>query len=242
MFNPCIIIPVYNHHEKIQGIIEDLAAQSLHCFLLDDGSDEPCKKALLNLASLPNVSYKRSDTNRGKGAAVCDGLHLAFHAGYTHALQIDADGQHDTREIPSMLAKANTHSEHVISASRAYEDMPKGRRNGRKITDIWVNINTLSFQIKDSMCGFRVYPLSATIKVIEAHKIKTRMDFDTDILVKLYWHGLNVTHVPIQVTYDKNITSHFDVIFDNIRISLMHASLFFGMLTKIPQLIKRQKG
>jgi hypothetical protein len=64
-----------------------------------------------------------------------------------------------------------------------------------------------------------------------------RMDFDTDILVRLYWRGLAVTHVDTPVIYKSDIPSHFDLLRDNVRITKMHTRLLLGMLCRVPSLI-----
>ncbi|MFL0809876.1 MAG: glycosyltransferase family 2 protein [Agarilytica sp.] len=239
MFKPCAIIPIYNHCLKIEEIVDYFCAQALPCFLLDDGSNKECAEVLKKLGHLNGVELIRWDENRGKGAVVCDGLKRVYESGFTHALQIDADGQHDLNDIEAMLALAQAFPEDVVSAARPYSEMPKSRRQGRKITDFWVWVNTLSGSIKDSMCGFRVYPLPNTYKLLSASNIGRRMDFDTDILVRLYWQGVNVQHVPTSIRYDENNTSHFKMLADNVRISKMHTRLFFGMLIRAPQLIAR---
>ncbi len=240
MFKPCVIIPVFNHHLNIESIVESILEQELTCILLDDGSDIDCKNTLSNLAQKHNVKLLRWEKNRGKGAVVCDGIKYAHLDGYTHALQIDADGQHNTNDIPKLIKKAKNNPSSVISAWRAYSDMPKSRRNGRRITDLWVWINTLSLCIKDSMCGLRMYPLKETYDLLTQHSVCQRMDFDTDILVRLYWKGLDVKHIQTHTTYSNDISSHFKLWNDNLRISKMHTRLFFGMLVRIPSLISRQ--
>lgn len=242
MFKPCIIIPVYNHRLKIAHIVNVLLEKGLPCYLLDDGSDAPSQQELETLRSKSGVTLLRWDQNRGKGAVVCDGLVQAEKDGYTHALQVDADGQHDLSDIAAMLAKSEAHQHSVVSAWRDYADMPKGRRNGRRVTDVWVWINTLSLSIKDSMCGFRVYPLKQTCALLAKNNIGRRMDFDTDILVRLYWRGADVEHVKSRTLYSDEIPSHFDLWRDNVRISIMHTRLFFGMLIRFPQLLFRRKS
>lgn len=239
MFKPCVIIPVYNHHLKISSIVDFFRSQELFCFLLDDGSEVECLKVLKQLEPLSGVKLVRWNDNRGKGAVVCDGLRLALENGYTHALQIDADGQHELNDVAAMLNLALRNPNDVISANRSYSEMPKSRRHGRKITDFWVWVNTLSGNIKDSMCGFRIYPLASTCELLRKTDIGRRMDFDTDILVKLYWFGLDVKHVPTSIRYDDENTSHFKMLSDNARISLMHTKLFFGMLVRFPKLLFR---
>ena len=236
----CIIIPVFNHSYKIRAVLDRINTFHLPIYLVDDGSNEECAAVLSQLALIYKcVRLYRFEENQGKGAAVCFALKQAENAGYTHALQVDADGQHDLADLPLFLEKSRTYPDAVISAERAYAEMPEGRRKGRKVTDVWVTINTLSFAIKDSMCGFRLYPLVTTCSVLGKYNIGRRMDFDTDILVRLYWEGLEVVHVPSRVIYQDDIVSHFDLFMDNVRISLMHAKLFFGMIVRIPKLLSR---
>lgn len=239
-FQPCAVIPVFNHHQKIEQVLLRLQEHNLSCIVIDDGSDEICACVLNELAqNYPWVSLQRLPHNAGKGAAVCYGLEYAHQQGYSHALQVDADGQHDLNDVPLFLSCAQQHTTAVISGWRRYDAMPAPRRSGRKLTDFWVCINTLSRQIKDSMCGYRLYPLAATVALLKRKKIGARMDFDTDILVRLYWQGLEVQNIPTNILYQDDIPSHFDVIKDNVRISWMHTRLFFGMLLRIPQLLMR---
>jgi len=237
---PCVVIPVYNHPHKIAGLVEQLRHYGLPCFLVDDGSNADCAQVLDSVAAQhTQVELLRFAHNQGKGAAVCYGLTCAYQQGFTHALQVDADGQHDLTDVPAFLACAERHPLAVVSGWRRYEAMPPSRRSGRKLTDFWVCINTLSRAIKDSMCGYRLYPLAPTLQLLARNKIGTRMDFDTDILVRLYWQGLAVENIPTQILYQDDIPSHFDIIKDNLRISWMHTRLFFGMLPRIPRLVQR---
>jgi len=240
MFKPCVVIPIYNHPEKIKAVVERISQDGFPCIIVDDGSTDPCKAIVAELAiSESSVSLLRFEVNRGKGAAVCDGLRVALQQGYTHALQVDADGQHDLGDIIKFMDVAEQYPASVVTGVRMVSNAPFGRRMGRKLTDVWVWINTLSFSIKDSMCGYRLYPLAATIVLLDKVKIGERMDFDTEILVRLCWENLNVRQIQTRVIYDDNISSHFDVLNDNVRISRMHAKLFFGMLIRLPQLIMR---
>lgn len=239
-FKPCIIIPVYNHHQQIEGICQAITEKNLTCFLVDDGSEENCANILVSISNrFNNTQLLRLDPNQGKGVAVCRGLQLAYQQSFTHALQIDADGQHPLGDMDKFLSMATQFPNAVISGWRPYRDLPRQRRYGRMVTDVWVWIHTLSLSIKDSMCGFRLYPLAATSQLIDTSSIGKRMDFDTDILVKLFWRGIKVHHVVIAVKYEDDIASHFDLVKDNIRVSKMHTKLFFGMLLRLPRLLYR---
>lgn len=240
VFKPCVVIPVYNHPHKIAGLVARLLEYGLPCFLVDDGSNASCARVLDTIAAAnPSVQLLRLPQNSGKGVAVCRGLIAAHNQGFTHALQVDADGQHDLNDVPEFIDSAARNARAIISGWRSYEAMPAARRSGRKLTDFWVCVNTLSRSIKDSMCGYRLYPLAPTVQLLARRKIGARMDFDTDILVRLYWQGLRVENIPTQILYQDDIPSHFDIIKDNVRISWMHTRLFFGMLPRIPQLVWR---
>lgn len=240
MHKPCVLIPVYNHQHKIRSIVQNVTAMGYPCYVIDDGSDQACARLLQELcAENDAVVLCRLDTNQGKGAAVCTGLRLAGRDGYTHALQIDADGQHRLDDIQKFFAESAAFPKNVVTGVRTGGNAPKGRRYGRAITDFWVWVNTLSFQIKDSMCGFRVYPLAETLRLLDRVEVGKRMNFDTDILVRLYWSGLNISQIPTEVVYLDEVPSHFDMLADNVRISLMHSRLFFGMIVRLPGLIMR---
>lgn len=238
--NPVVIIPVYNHEHAIAAVVARVREQGLPVLLVDDGSNPACAQALDALTRPPEVRLFRRTRNGGKGAAVISGLEEAQRLGFTHAVQIDADGQHDLKDLPTFLAQATAHPDALITGVPQYDaSVPKGRLYGRYLTHLWVWINTLSFAIKDSMCGFRVYPLPRTLAAL-VPSIGKRMDFDPEIAVRLVWAGTKVINLPTQVTYPTDGVSHFDVLWDNVRISGMHTRLFFGMLLRLPRLLWRK--
>ncbi len=243
-FRPIVVVPVYNH-PAVAGLIERLQPHAVECLMVDDGSEPECAALLRQLAAQQpeRVQLLRLESNQGKGAAVVAGLHEAGRRGYSHALQIDADGQHDSADVPGFLAQARAHPEAVIAGCPIYDaSVPKGRLYGRYATHVWVWINTLSLAIRDSMCGFRVYPLASTLRLLQGARVGRRMDFDSEILVRLHWQGVAVINRPTRVIYPIGGVSHFDVWRDNLRISRMHASLFFGMLWRAPWLLLRRWG
>jgi glycosyltransferase involved in cell wall biosynthesis len=235
------VIPVYNHGGPIAGVVAALRAHGLPVLLVDDASEPGCAAVQDQLALQPEVTLQRLPVNQGKGGAVMAGLKRAAELGWTHALQIDADGQHDTRDVPAFTAAAVAAPTRLICGYPVYDDsVPKARLYGRYATHIWVWINTLSLAIRDSMCGLRIYPLAATLRVIERQYIGRRMDFDTEIAVRLFWSGMGVTNVPTRVRYPEDGVSHFRVWKDNVLISAMHTRLFFGMLWRSPLLLWRK--
>lgn len=238
----CIVIPFHNHPGAIAQVVAALRPLQLPCLIVDDGSDAHSREVLATIAARePWVALHRLPVNQGKGAAVMAGCEAALAGGCTHVLQIDADAQHDAADVPRLLDLARRFPDAVISGRAVYDaSVPKARLYGRYLTHVWVWINTLSLEIRDSMCGLRVYPLAAASAIWRKHRIGRRMDFDTEILVRLNWSGVRVIHVPTRVTYPADGVSHFHLLRDNVFISLMHTRLFFGMLWRLPALLGRR--
>jgi len=238
----CVIIPVYNHKEAIGRVVEKLKPLGVSCLLINDGSSVDCTSTLQLIAERESswvTLYERSE-NGGKGAAVIDGFQLAVKKGFSHAIQVDADGQHKLEDISRFIAASEQYPQYLILGQPQFDaSVPKKRLYGRQFTNLWIWINTLSFAIADGMCGFRCYPLAATAQLLKANTLGQRMDFDIDIVVRLYWQGVDMVNIKTDVRYPLDGVSHFQLLHDNILISRKHAQLFFGMLWRIPKLIKR---
>jgi glycosyltransferase involved in cell wall biosynthesis len=235
----CFVIPNYNHTQAVAVTIEALQRYAIPIILVDDGSDLKTQTLLEQLAAeYQNLTLFRRPVNGGKGAAVKTGLSLAYEMGMSHAVQIDADGQHDLADINILLSESECHPNAMISGKPVYDDsISKGRYYGRYITHVWVYIETLSLSIKDSMCGFRVYPLSACMTLMGKSSLGNRMDFDIEIMVRLFWQKVPIRFIPTKVLYPLDGVSHFNVWKDNWLISKMHTRLFFGMLVRLPVLL-----
>jgi len=235
-------VPVFDHEGAIAQTTAGLRRHGLPVILVDDGSGPACAAELRRLASAdPEVSLVRLPENRGKGAAVLAGLRAAANHGYTHALQIDADGQHDSGDVPRFLATSDAEPAALVCGRPVFdESVPRHRLYLRYLTHVMVWLNTLSFDIPDSMCGLRIYPLSVVLPVLEAEPPGSRMDFDVEVLVRLHWHGVAMRWLPTRVSYPLDGRSHFRLVQDNWLITLMHARLFFGMLWRSPGLIARR--
>jgi len=223
------LVPFYNHPQNIKALIAALKTYELPVIVVDDGSDEASKQILAELERTEGILLLTRAQNGGKGIAMKDGFKFALERGFSHVLQIDADFQHDAALIGEFLRESEAHPQSIVCANPIYgDDAPKSRVYGRKITNFWVAINTLSLGIKDAMCGFRVYPLERLKKA--AVKSKTnRMEFDIEILVNAVRQGIDVRWIDTYVHYEKGGVSHFKMLRDNALISLMHAKYFFSL-------------
>lgn len=229
-FNPIALIPHYNHSATIGKVVTELLAFGLPVLIVDDGSS-PEHQAVLNTLASEKVRLVFREKNGGKGAAMKTGLLAAQSLGFTHAVQVDADGQHNLADVAKMLAKSRENPTACICGKPIYgDDAPKARLYGRKITNFWLAINTHSLDLADGMCGFRIYPLAQLIPILHTEYIGERMDFDSEILVHCHWRKIPLIWVETPVKYEIGGVSHFRGWADNWLISKMHARLFFKMV------------
>lgn len=233
-----VIIPVYQHGKELANTISKLEPFKLPLIVVNDGSDIKETKLIQKACDREWVNLYERKKNGGKGKAVVDGLELAKKHGFIHAFQIDADGQHDLSEIPrfSEVCKLNPKSL-VLGCPLFDSSVPGSRKAGRWVTHIWVWINSLSLRVKDSMCGFRIYPINPVLDIIHGSNMGYHMEFDVEICVRSCWADLPVVNLPVKVVYPEGGRSNFRLKEDNILLSLMHTRLFFGMLLRSPMLV-----
>ena len=157
-FRPCFLIPCYNHGKTVPAVVKSLLSFGYPMLIVDDGSNTETKQILADVAaSNEGVTLITLAENQGKGGAVIAGIEVAYQQSFSHAIQIDADGQHDLEALPKLIKESETHPTALISGQPVYdESVPKSRLYGRYVTHVWVWIETLSFAIKDSMCGFQI--------------------------------------------------------------------------------------
>ncbi|PID63651.1 MAG: glycosyl transferase [Gammaproteobacteria bacterium] len=243
-FSPCIIVPFYNHGQFAERLLSGLLPYGLPIVIVDDGSDATHKQALQTaVAGHDGVILLNLEHNGGKGKACVTGLQHAAQAGFSHAIQIDADCQHDFSAVPDFVRCAQKHPEALICGRPVFDKtVPKVRLYSRYLTHYLVWVETLSLAIRDSMCGFRCYPLAATVAMLETSWVGQHMDFDTDIAVRLYWYGLTVENLPVRVVYHHDASSHFRMVVDNGYMIRAHVLLLCGMIWRMPRLIRRWKA
>jgi len=242
MVNACVVIPVFEHGSTVGRVVDSARRRGLVVVLVDDGSSPGCAQVLDGIArSGGGIYLLRHPANRGKGAAVQTGMRYAASLGHTHALQIDADAQHDLDDLPRLIEAARAQPDALICGRPIFgADAPRSRLHGRRLTNFWVSVNTWSAELPDAMCGFRVYPLDRTMPLLAGGGVGSRMDFDIEILVRLHWSGVPMVWLPTAVSYPQGGTSQFRMTLDNARITRVHTVLFFGMLARAPMLLARK--
>jgi glycosyltransferase involved in cell wall biosynthesis len=243
MIDVCVLIPIYNNNDTIGAVLDQIAVFHLPCLIANDGSNQDTRGVLeAEEQQRPWVQVLHLPRHAGKGAAVQVGILRARALGFSHAMLIDADGQHNAADIPCFLAEAAAHPTALILGKPTFgDDAPRARVIGRKISQFWVRVETLSRAIGDPLCGMRVYPVAATTALITRKPVGYGMEFDTEIAVRLYWAGVPMRNVATTVFYPKGGLSHFRTVRDNARISWMHTRLVFDMLPRLPCLLKLRK-
>ena len=241
---PCFLIPCFDHGEPLRGVLESLAPYALPCLVVDDGSGPATQAALARIErELSFVRVHRLATNQGKGVALGAGFRIAAADGFTHALHLDADGQHDVASVPAFLEAMAKDPEALIVGLPVFDaSAPRLRIWSRQLSRAAVWIATLSFDIHDPLCGMRGVPLDLALRVLDAGPLGPRMEFDPEFAVRAVWAGARIVNVPVNVCYPTGGLSHFDVGRDFPAMGATYARLWLGMLSRVPSLLARRSG
>lgn len=225
-FRPCALIPTYNNPVTLRRVVLDVREAVDEVLVINDGSDAATAVEVDKLVDEGLAIAFHRQQNGGKGAAVKDGLRWAQELGFSHALQVDADGQHDLSRAGVFLEMASAQPGALVLGYPEFgEDVPAVRQRARKITNFWINWEVGRGRIRDGMVGFRVYPVAQTLTVPCRGN---RMEFDIEIVVRLAWTGMPILNMPVAVRYlhpEEGGRSSFRPFEDNLRISWLHTRL-----------------
>jgi glycosyltransferase involved in cell wall biosynthesis len=227
-----VLIPSFNTGARLAETVRDAVRQWQPVFLVIDGSTDGSAE---HVAPHPALRLIRRAANGGKGAAVLDGLRAAAAEGFTHALVMDADGQHPAEAIPHFMALSVAHPDAMILGVPIFDTTaPRARVLGRRISNAIVRWLT-GAEIGDALFGFRVYPLAPLCAIMEASPHMRRYDFDAEAVVRLSWRGVPAINQPVPVRYfreDEGGVSHFNYGRDNFLLARMYARLAAGRLRR----------
>jgi glycosyltransferase involved in cell wall biosynthesis len=240
-----VLIPSFNPGLKALPTVRAARAEWCPVWVVVDGSTDGSAEQLAALAAEdPGVEVFVLPRNQGKGAAVLHGLEAAAARGYTHALTLDADGQHPTHLIPELMRLSIARPSAMVLGRPVFDSSaPRIRVEGRKISNGWARLETLGAGIGDSLYGFRVYPVAPLIAIMRRTSWMRRFDFDVEAAVRLSWAGVEPINVDAPVRYfhaDEGGVSHFRYGRDNILLTWMHLRLFVGFLLRWPLLAARR--
>jgi glycosyltransferase involved in cell wall biosynthesis len=240
-----VLIPSYNPGSRALETVRAARAQWDPVWVIVDGSTDGSAEKLGTMAcSDPGLRVLVRERNGGKGAALLDGLIAAQLEGFTHALTMDADGQHPADRIKAFMSASAAEPEAMILGDPVFDaSAPRIRLRGRRIANWCTNLETLWAGVNDTLFGFRVYPIAPLIGVMQHSRWMRRFDFDPEAVVRLSWRGVPAVNLPAPVKYfspDEGGVSHFKYWRDNVLLTSMYLRLIAGFLIHLPLLVARR--
>lgn len=215
----CIIIPTYNNAKTLQAVLASAEEYWGNLIVINDGSTDDTTNIL---AQFPKIAVINHPINKGKGHALKSGFRYAANNNYSHAITLDADGQHFTSDIPALAKEIHQHPDAMIIGCRTLENsgQSKGSNFANRFANFWYFVET-GTRVTDTQSGFRAYPLH---KLKGMHFFTGHYDFELEVLVKAAWKGIAIKEIPIQVYYapPKERVSHFKPVKDFARIGLLN--------------------
>jgi glycosyltransferase involved in cell wall biosynthesis len=219
----CILIPAYNAQETLGSVLKKIEPLKMDTIVVNDGSSDETKRVALE----NEVQLLEHPLNLGKGAALRTGFQYLLQKDYQTVITLDADGQHNPSEIPSLLKIFQSVKPDILIASRAAEF--------RKMTFLRRFWNRLGVKavarlchsdITDSQSGFRLI----RIRVLKEVNFSTsRFETELELLIKACKKGFSVLSVPIDTQQvDGTGSSHFRPVVDTWMVcKLFLRSLFW---------------
>jgi glycosyltransferase involved in cell wall biosynthesis len=208
-----IVIPCYDAARRVGEVVRGALASGLPVYVVDDGSRDDSAAAAHAAGATAVLRHPR---NQGKGAAIRTGFRWALSKGATSVLTLDADGQHDPREIPVLLAAHSGNPDALIIGVRSFapDDMPRRSRIGNRISTFWIG-RFSGRAHRDTQSGFRVYPHALT----SLPQLRTsRFDTETELLLLAARLRVPLVEVPVRTIYDADRTTHFHGMLDTLRV------------------------
>jgi glycosyltransferase involved in cell wall biosynthesis len=240
-----VLIPSYNPGRRAVETVLEARSQWDPVWVVVDGSTDGSAEALAALGRTdPGLRVLVRARNGGKGAALFDGLMEAQASGFTHALAMDADGQHPADRIRAFMETSAANPAAMILGDPVFDSSaPLIRLRGRRIANWATNLETLWAGIHDTLFGFRVYPIAPLLAIMRRSRWMRRFDFDAEAVVRLSWCGVPAVNVPAPVRYftpAEGGVSHFNYWRDNVLLTSMYLRLVGGFLLRLPRLIARR--
>lgn len=240
-----LIIPSYNTGPKVYDTVREAREQWAPVWVVVDGSTDGTAEELQRMAAADEQLHVLVlARNSGKGTAVLAGLEAARAAGCTHALTMDADGQHPAWLIRPFMEASAARPEAMILGRPVFDaSAPLIRVRGRRISNWWTDVETLAAGIGDSLYGFRIYPIAELIDVMRGQPWMRRFDFDTEAVVRLVWRGVKPINLDAPVKYlkpEEGGVSHFHYGRDNVLLTWMHTRLVLEFVLRLPVLLVRR--
>lgn len=218
----CVVLPTYNNYRTLKRVIDGVLVLTSDIIIINDGSTDKTKEIL---DGYPQTIQLHLPTNTGKGHALKTAFKHAVTLGFEYAITLDTDGQHFPKDIPNFIVALDaSHNKNILiigdrnmNEANVLESSAKGNR----VSTFWMKATT-GLKLRDSQSGFRLYP----IKHMEDIRFMTwtkKFEFEIEVIVKSFWSGTEIIHVPISVLYDMNErVSHFRPFMDIARMVVLY--------------------
>ena len=187
------LIPAYNEAERIVPVIQG-AMEHLPVLVVDDGSRDATSQLALDCGA----EVLRLEPNQGKGAALKAGFRRAVEQGFKAVVTLDADGQHDTAEIPVFLHAWETKGSDMIIGVRDFSKMPFPRRYSNPVGQ-WLFNWAVGRFVPDNQSGYRLF--SRRLMEASLDSPVGGFEFEVEIIVICIQHGYSLSGVPIRTIY-----------------------------------------
>lgn len=211
-----IIIPAFNEHYTLQLVANELQQMNYSLVVVDDGSTINVYNFLEN----NNLYYLRHTINLGQGAALQTGIEFALAKGAAYIVTFDADGQHNAKDIETLIQTLiETHSD-IALGSRFIQNnnpIPFQRKILLKIAR-FINYFFTGMLLTDAHNGLRAMT-AATAEKIQLRE--NRMAHATEILSVIKRKNIKYIEVPVRICYTdysrkkgQTTMSSFRILFD----------------------------
>ena len=193
-----VLIPGFNASQTLDQLLVELhslfAADNI--VVVDDGSTDKTA-AIARAAGVIVLSH---GMNRGKGAALRTGFqYVLSESRFDSVITMDADLQHDPKDVPKFLAAWQSgESDFILGYRRRIgSGMPVHRVLSNTITSALVSART-GLHIRDSQTGFRLIAR----EVLSAIEVQADgYEAESEILIKAAKKGFRISGVPIATIY-----------------------------------------
>jgi glycosyltransferase involved in cell wall biosynthesis len=241
-----VLIPSFNSGGKLVETVREALREWAPVWVVLDGCTDGSRERLAGVeADERRFRVLSLDHNQGKGAAVYHALIQALEAGFEYVLVMDADGQHPADFIRKFMELSAANPGAMILGEPEFgPEAPLSRRKGRCVGNWWTHLATLWGGVHDSLFGFRVYPIRDMVEIFQSIRGGRRFDFETQMVIRLYWRGIRPINVMTPVKYfntSEGGVTHFRYLRDNLLLIRVHTCLFFGMLARFRSLWRMRK-
>ena len=191
--NTLILIPAYNESERLQPVVE-AALEYGPVLVVDDGSTDDT----VQIAKAAGAEVLLQSPNQGKGAALRAGFRWALERDYEAVITLDADGQHDTDEIPLFLKSSAEGQGDLIIGARDFSQMPFARRLANT-SGTWLFSWALGQRVQDNQSGYRLVSRRLMEYVLLSNE--EGFEFEVEMIVdcargdfKMDWVGIRTIY------------------------------------------------